>query len=135
MSNAFYPQPYPPRVSTPSPYPQLQVPPRPRIPLKTLLTCLVLIGIMTFCGLFTLGGTFFIAFLRSQPMSVPDPATPPPTPTIAPTIPPLSVYTVVGKPTLDVAFINNVLNYYSSPAAGKGQVLYDDGVKYGINPA
>jgi hypothetical protein len=135
MSNASYPQPYPPRVVTPSPYPPLQIPPRRRFSLKILLTCLGLIGIMAFCGLFTLGGTFVIAFLRSQPMSMSDPPTPLPTPTIAPTIPPLRVYTIVGKPTLDVAFINSVLDYYGSPAAGKGQALYDDGMKYGINPA
>jgi flagellum-specific peptidoglycan hydrolase FlgJ len=41
----------------------------------------------------------------------------------------------VGKPTVDVQFINSVLDYYGSPASGKGQTLYDDGVRYGINPA
>jgi flagellum-specific peptidoglycan hydrolase FlgJ len=36
---------------------------------------------------------------------------------------------------MDVAFINNVLEYYNSPVSGKGQALYDDGIHYGINPA
>lgn len=44
-------------------------------------------------------------------------------------------YAVVGKPTLSVDFINRVLASYHSPAAGKGQSLYDLGVKYGIDPA
>lgn len=44
-------------------------------------------------------------------------------------------YSVLGKPTLTVDFINQVLASYNSPAAGKGQTLYDLGVKYGIDPA
>ena len=44
-------------------------------------------------------------------------------------------YSFVGKPTLTAAFINRVLASYGSPAAGKGQALYDLGVKYGIDPA
>jgi hypothetical protein len=44
-------------------------------------------------------------------------------------------YAVLGKPTVNVAFINKVLSTYNSPAAGKGQALYDLGVKYGIDPA
>ncbi len=42
---------------------------------------------------------------------------------------------VVGSPTISANFINRVLAYYHSPASGKGQALYDDGVKYGIDPA
>ena len=44
-------------------------------------------------------------------------------------------YSVTGKPTLSVDFINQVLSAYGSPAAGKGQALYDLGVQYGIDPA
>ena len=43
-------------------------------------------------------------------------------------------YAVVGKPSISAAFINQVLAWYGSPAAGKGQALYDDGVEYGIDP-
>jgi hypothetical protein len=43
-------------------------------------------------------------------------------------------YSVVGKPTITVDLINSILAYYKSPAAGKGQALYDLGVKYGIDP-
>ncbi len=43
-------------------------------------------------------------------------------------------YTVVGKPSISAEFINRVLALYDSPATGKGQALYDDGVKYGIDP-
>ncbi len=45
-----------------------------------------------------------------------------------------SSYSVVGQPTISAAFIDRVLDYYHSPAVGKGQALYDDGVKYGIDP-
>ncbi|GCE11669.1 glucosaminidase domain-containing protein [Tengunoibacter tsumagoiensis] len=44
-------------------------------------------------------------------------------------------YLITGKPTLSVDFMNQVLAYHHSPAAGKGQVLYDEGLKYGIDPA
>src|SRR5438067_888267 len=45
-----------------------------------------------------------------------------------------SRYRVLGKPTVSATFINRVLLAYHSPATGKGQALYDDGVKYGIDP-
>jgi len=41
---------------------------------------------------------------------------------------------VLGKPTISVDFINQVLASYHSPAVGKGQALYNYGVKYGIDP-
>jgi hypothetical protein len=44
-------------------------------------------------------------------------------------------YTVLGKPSLTVDFINQVLSAYRSPATNKGQALYDFGVQYGIDPA
>src|SRR6266516_7222634 len=44
-------------------------------------------------------------------------------------------YTVVGQPSISADFINHVLDSYHSPARGKGQALYDYGVKYGVNPA
>jgi mannosyl-glycoprotein endo-beta-N-acetylglucosaminidase len=48
--------------------------------------------------------------------------------------PQTATYSVLGQPTVSADFINRVLDYYHSPAAGKGQALYDDGVKYGIDP-
>lgn len=47
----------------------------------------------------------------------------------------LGPYSVVGKNSLSVDFMNRVLAYYHSPAAGKAQALYDDGVKYGLDSA
>ncbi len=44
-------------------------------------------------------------------------------------------YSVVGHNSLSVAFMNSVLAYYHSPAAGKAQALYNDGVKYGLDSA
>ncbi len=46
----------------------------------------------------------------------------------------LHVYPVAGKPTISADFINRVLSAYGSPAAGKGQALYDLGITYGIDP-
>src|SRR6266568_7877871 len=43
-------------------------------------------------------------------------------------------YSILGKPTITVDFMNQVLASYNSPAAGKGKALYDYGVKYGIDP-
>ena len=43
-------------------------------------------------------------------------------------------YSVSGSPTVSVAFINQVLASNQSPAAGKGLALFDDGIKYGIDP-
>ncbi len=43
-------------------------------------------------------------------------------------------YTVQGSPTISAAFIDQVLVAYHSPAAGDGQALYDQGVKYDIDP-
>lgn len=44
-------------------------------------------------------------------------------------------YSVLGKPSLTVDFMNQVLVSYNSPAAGKAQALSDLGVKYDIDPA
>jgi hypothetical protein len=41
---------------------------------------------------------------------------------------------VVGAPSVSVAFINRVLLAYHSPAAGLGQALYEDGVAAQIDP-
>lgn len=51
-----------------------------------------------------------------------------------PLLPQTSSYSVLGAPTVSAAFINSVLATYNSPAAGKGQALFDDGVSYGIDP-
>ncbi len=44
-------------------------------------------------------------------------------------------YSLVNEPTVSADFIDQVLDYYQSPARGKGQALYDYGVQYGIDPA
>lgn len=43
-------------------------------------------------------------------------------------------YIVTGKPTISASFINRVLTAYGSPARGKGQTLYNLGLRYGIDP-
>jgi len=62
-------------------------------------------------------------------------ATPQAAPIKRPIIAATGPYAVMGKPTISAAFINQVLAAYNSPAAGKGQALYDMGVKYQIDPA
>ncbi len=42
---------------------------------------------------------------------------------------------VVGPPSVSPALIDAVLAEYNSPAAGKGDVIHDLGVQYGIDPA
>lgn len=43
-------------------------------------------------------------------------------------------YRVGGSPSVDADQINQILEYYDSPASGKGQTLYDLGVEYGVDP-
>jgi hypothetical protein len=43
-------------------------------------------------------------------------------------------YRVLGHPTITAAHINAVLAAYHSPTSGLGQALYEDGVRYGIDP-
>jgi hypothetical protein len=50
----------------------------------------------------------------------------------APLAPPAEV---VGAPSLPAALIDRILSEYGSPAAGQGQVFYEMGVRYGIDPA
>jgi hypothetical protein len=49
--------------------------------------------------------------------------------------PPTGPYDITGAPSLSVGQIEAVLKQYGSPAAGKGQALYELGVRYGIDPA
>lgn len=45
-----------------------------------------------------------------------------------------TTFALSGPPSVSVDFLNQVLAFYDSPAAGKGQSLYDLGVKYTIDP-
>ena len=100
--------------------------------------CSRLTIIITGIALLTLGGILF-ACLFSM-LVVRQTTTPSETDITIPAqknyIPGFSApYKVIGKPTITVEFINSVLEQYESPTSGKGQALYDFGVKYGINPA
>ncbi len=122
-----------PSPSSPQPYQPMPAPP-PYIPPRQRRSFFLLIGLLalsiSLCALLILASSFFVFVLpRLQPVTLAPEATP------VPTLPALKVYTVTGKPTLDAKFINTVLAYYNSPAAGKGQALYDYGVHYHINPA
>ncbi len=44
-------------------------------------------------------------------------------------------YDITGSPSISVGQIEAVLQQYGSPAIGKGQALFDMGLRYGINPA
>lgn len=130
MSNSYYPQPRPPMPPyqpVPTSYPPK--PARRRLPLLTILLTFMMLSMLAICTLLTMGGTLFTFFVSHTLLA------PIPTSTPVPTLPPLKVYSVVGGPTINAQFINSVLEYYNSPASGKGQILYNDGVKAGINPA
>ncbi len=58
----------------------------------------------------------------------------PPETVVRQPLPPETAYTVLGSPSVSAAFIDRVLAYYHSPAQGRGQALYDLGVKYGVDP-
>lgn len=51
------------------------------------------------------------------------------------TVRPAGDYRVQGPPSLTPQQIDRILKSYGSPAAGTGQIWYDLGVKYGIDPA
>ncbi len=46
-----------------------------------------------------------------------------------------SQYVVTGQPTVSADFIDKLLCKYDSPACGKGHNFFEEGVKYGIDPA
>ncbi|GHO88691.1 glucosaminidase domain-containing protein [Dictyobacter formicarum] len=83
-----------------------------------VLVCvlLVLLAIFHPAGLFTAPG--------GQPARIPGVLQPIPA----------AGFNVVGDPTISAKQINAILVYYHSPAAGKGQALYDLGVQYHIDP-
>jgi hypothetical protein len=88
---------------------------------------IILLILGGFVLLLTLGMCMF-TWLLSRPST---PTPPPDKPFVLPPGP----YNVVGNPSIEVDFINQVLERYDSPAQGKGQNLYDYGVKYHIDPA
>jgi hypothetical protein len=77
------------------------------------------------------GGDQAGSWQKDQAVTIP---TPPPQGTPAPELR-ATPYSVVAGPSLPVAFMNQVLATYKSPASGRGQALYDLGVQYGIDPA
>src|SRR3989344_3832612 len=48
---------------------------------------------------------------------------------------PLGNLKVVGKPSISIETIDKILSNAGSPAVGKGNVFFDEGVRYGIDPA
>src|SRR3989344_5511486 len=48
---------------------------------------------------------------------------------------PLGNLKVVGKPSISIETIDKILSNAGSPAVGKGNVFFNDGVRYGIDPA
>ena len=48
---------------------------------------------------------------------------------------PLGNLKVVGKPSISIETIDKVLSNAGSPAVGKGSVFFNEGVRYGIDPA
>ena len=57
-----------------------------------------------------------------------------PTLSVSLVMPDRNVHKITGPPTITASFINRVLALAHSPAQGIGQVMYQEGVKYGIDP-
>lgn len=70
--------------------------------------------------------------VSTEAQPAPQPAPPQDQP---PPAPAAGSYEVTAPPSLSVQQIERVLQQYRSPAAGKGQAIYDLGVRYGIDPA
>ncbi len=78
------------------------------------------------------GGDMASTWQQDHPASIPTPTQEPmASSTRQPSATP---YRVVASPSIEVAFINQVLSTYHSPAEGSSQALYDLGVQYGIDP-
>ena len=45
-----------------------------------------------------------------------------------------NVHQITGPPTITASFIDHILSLAHSPAQGIGHVMYQEGVKYGIDP-
>jgi len=58
-----------------------------------------------------------------------------PVPAAKPAVAAASGLSVLGPPSVSPQLIDRVLAAYRSPAAGTGQVIYDQGVQHGIDPA
>jgi hypothetical protein len=91
--------------------------------LVALLVCVVLLGAMHPTSAATMGR---LATPTAHPVQQGS---------TTPRVPPAaaSTFSVLSQPRLSPAFMNEVLAAYGSPAAGKGQALYDLGRQYGIN--
>jgi hypothetical protein len=118
-------QPVFPRYTQPLYYP-VPLNYRPRLNHHTRFRLpLIAIALITMCGGFIIA--WLIAAL-AQPSARPSVER-------VPSFPSVHGYAVVAKPSISVELINQVLELYHSPARGKGQILYNYGVKYGIDPA
>lgn len=88
-------------------------------------------------GLSGAGSLALVNVPSSKPVSVQPAATPTAAPAASPdqrkALP--GDYNLAGKPSISVATIEQALKQYHSPAMGNGQVFYDLGVKYGLDPA
>lgn len=118
MPKAYYPQPYRPIYTHKHP--------RSR---PSFIYSVMLFTLAGFVILVTLGLCLFTWLINATRQS----EQPPPVPTEF--VPAPGSYAVLGKPSIDVAMINQVLAYYQSPAKGKGKILYEYGLKYHIDPA
>ncbi len=70
-----------------------------------------------------------------SPWSAPAKAAAPATGLLSGSFGAVSGDSIIGPPTISASKIDSVLASYNSPATGTGQVMYDLGVKYGIDPA
>ena len=95
--------------------------------LVTLLLALVLLAALSMMGSLTASHATTSLALSAAPASTRYGA--------GRVAPDLASSSILGPPSLSVAFVNRVLSAYHSPAVGLGSVLYADSLTYGIDDA
>ena len=94
--------------------------------LVTVLLALVLLVALSMMGSLTASHATTLFALSAAPASIGSAGR---------VAPDLASSSILGPPSLSVAFINRVLSAYHSPAVGLGLVLYADSLTYGIDDA
>ncbi|QBD78454.1 hypothetical protein EPA93_21635 [Ktedonosporobacter rubrisoli] len=127
MQNTYYPDPntyYPEPGPYGRPFPK---PPRAKKPSFLFIIITMFLGSLALCAVVALCIGIFLAQENSTPRKAK-------TQKVTP-LHPKEYYNLTIKPSITADFIDSVLDNYASPAKGKGQKLYDYGLKYGIDPA
>lgn len=114
---------------------RLRVPPTMGMPAPSLngWVALVLVALGSLVVLFTLGGGERTGLSRWAPFGLGENSSN--LAQLSAAVRPPGDYQLQGPPSLTAAQIDRILESYGSPAAGTGELWYNLGLKYGIDPA